>query len=157
MVSRSVALAALVAAGAAQAQSPMDRLFPGPEACYARDYTEAHLASHPMQQATSLALTPSPRRPGDRFQDLRLTATVRAMPGEVLTALAYCENIDETLFCAMEGDAGGFTLRAADGGAVLVEVTRLGMTFEGMRGFVTFAHDRGDDRSFLLRPVRDCR
>jgi hypothetical protein len=149
-------LAALVlAALPAAAQSPTDRFFPTPLSCYARDYTAEHLAGHPQQRASSMALTPLGRT--ERFLEVLVTATLRDGPGEPLTALAYCENIDDSLYCTMEGDAGAFSITAARDGAVLVEVSSLGMSFEGAVGFVTFERDRGDDRSFLLRPTRDCR
>ena len=140
---------------ASAAQSPMDRFFPTPATCYARDYTAAHLAAHPQQRTTSLALTPLGR--SDRLLDLRLVITFRGQPGEAMVAVAYCENISNSLYCLMEGDAGAFAITAAKDGAILLEVSSRGMSFEGARDFVTLESDRGDDRSFLLRPTWECR
>lgn len=133
----------------------MDRFFPAADSCYARDYTAEHLAGHPRQRTASIALMPMAR--SERQQEVLVMVTLRDLPGEVLRAYAYCENIDDTLYCPMEGDAGAFSITAAPDGAVLVTVSSLGMTFEGSRDFVPFAPDRGDDRSFLLWPVRGCR
>jgi hypothetical protein len=147
---------ALVLTGPLAAQSPTDRMFPDDRSCYAREYGIAHLASHPQQQATSIALTPQGRSPDGLSRQVWVTATVRSMPGK-LEALAYCENISDQLYCQMEGDAGAFALTVARDGAVLLAVSSRGMTFEGETGFVTFERSRGDDRSFLLRPTADCR
>lgn len=139
------------------AQSPQDRVFPGGKTCYAREYTPDHLAAHPQQRVTSIALTPAPEVTKDPRLEVWVTVTLRGQPGERYEALAICENTGDTLYCGLEGDAGGFTVTPAKGRAVLVSVTRHGMSFEGETGFVTLEKARGDDRSFLLQPVTDCR
>lgn len=140
------------------AQSPQDLMFPTRATCYAREYSAAHLAEHPAQRVTSIALTPADGTGTDPRLQLWVTLTVKDWPGEQLLALGYCENNGaDTLYCGMEGDAGGFTVTPAKGGAVLVSVSSLGMGFEGERGFVTLERTRGDDRQFLLQPTRDCR
>lgn len=53
----------------------------------------------------------------------------------------------------LEGDAGGFQITPAKNGAILIEVSSDGMTFENDSGFATLERDAGDDRSFLLRPA----
>lgn len=160
MVGRNLACAAtlvLAASCPVAAQSPQDRIFPGGKTCYARDYSAAHLAGHPQQRVSSIALTPDDAVSPDPRLELWVTITLRDQPGEQYLALAVCENSGDTVYCGLEGDAGGFTVEPAKGGAVLVRVTREGMSFEGENGFVTLESNRGDDRSFLLQPVRDCR
>lgn len=138
------------------AQSPRDEMFPGLSVCYAREYDRAHLAAHPDQRVTSVALTPDQAAPTDALFPLWVVVTHRDQPGK-LEALAYCENIEDTLYCGMEGDAGAFSIAPAREGAVLLSVARGGMGFEGETGFVRLEADRGDDRTFLLYPARDCR
>jgi len=139
------------------AQSPRDQLFPTPGSCYSREYSAAHLASHPAQRVTSMALTPDQQAAAGPQLQLWIIATVRTMPGK-LEALAYCENsTTDMLDCAMEGDAGGFTISRAKAGAVLMTVSSEGMSFEGETGFVRLEKTRGDDRSFLLQQTLDCR
>ena len=48
--------------------------------------------------------------------------------------------------------AGGFSIDQRDDGAILVAVSSLGLSFENDSGFVTLERNKGDDRSFLLRP-----
>lgn len=160
MVGRSLACAAALLIAAAlplAAQSPQERVFPGGTTCYARDYSAAHLAGHPQQRVTSIALTPDGGVSPDPRLEVWVTVTLRGQPGEPYMALAVCENTGDTLYCGLEGDAGGFTVEPAKAGAILVKVARRGMSFEGETGFVTLESHRGDDRSFLLQPVRDCR
>jgi hypothetical protein len=154
----SLAFLMLVAALPAAAQSPRDLMFPTASSCYARDYSIAHLASHPMQQVSSISLTPDRAAAADPLLQLWVTVTVRSLPGSRLEALAYCEdNGADTLSCDMEGDAGRFSVTPAKGGAVLVAVSSSGMSFEGDTSFLTLERNQGDDRSFLLQPTRDCR
>lgn len=88
---------------------------------------------------------------------LFLEVTLRGVPGGTFDAYAGCENAGaETLYCAMEGDAGAFQITPARNGGILVAVSRLGMGFENDDGFATLEAKSGDDRSFILRP-QDCR
>jgi hypothetical protein len=131
-------------------------LFPRPDSCYARDYDAAHLASHPVQRVTSLALSPDRTAVGEIYLWLWISGTIRGT-GDRLEALAACEPIGAYLECSMEGDAGEFSIKPAANGAILLEVGPYGMTFEIGGDAVTFDPDRGDDRSFLLRPTAECR
>lgn len=144
-------LALLLAAGPVAAQSPTDRLFPVPSTCYARSYSADHLAKHPQQRVTKMALVQD-RQAGGPFLNLWVRVTLRGAAGGEAEALASCENTSSVLYCTMEGDAGGFQIEEAKGGAVLVSVSSLGMGFETDSGFVTLDRTSGDDRSFLLRP-----
>ncbi len=140
------------------AQSPREVIFPSDASCYARDYSAKHLADHPVQRVSSIALTPEGAKVEDPAMQVWVTVTLRDQPGEQLLALAYCQVADAaSMDCKMEGDAGAFTISSAKSGAVLVTVAKADMGLEGDIGFVTLRHDRGDDRSFLLQPARDCR
>lgn len=140
-------------ATAALAQSPQDRMFPRPDSCYARSYTAQHLAEHPAQRVTAIAIRPDAGA-ALPFLGVQLDLSLRGTPGGAVAALASCENEgSDTLYCTMEGDAGGFQITTAKGGAILITVSSLGMSFETDTDFVTLAHDAGDDRSFLLKPA----
>ena len=148
----------MLAATQLSAQSPREVIFPTDANCYARDYSAQHLADHPAQRVSSMALTPEGAKVEDPAVLVWVTATLRDHPGEQLLAQASCQVADATLMeCTMEGDAGAFTIATARNGAVLVTVSPRDMGFEGEMGFVTLRHDQGDDRSFLLQPTRDCR
>ena len=141
-----------VAAAPVAAQSPMDRMFPDRSGCYLRQYSPDHLAKHPEQRVTRIALT-AEADVADPMLGLWVDVTLRGVPGGEYLALAYCENIDDTLYCSMEGDAGAFTITPRKDGAILIEVGRYGMSFENEAGFVSLEQKRGDDRSFLLQKV----
>jgi hypothetical protein len=127
-------------------------MFPGPHSCYARSYTDDHLAKHPQQRVTDIRLSPD-FQIADPLLGLHVMLRLRGTPGGAFEGYGYCENAGgDTVYCAMEGDAGGFAVTPAKGGAVLVSVSSLGMSFENDAGFVTLEKEQGDDRSFILRP-----
>lgn len=152
MVVRSAICAAmLMLAPPALAQSPQDRMFPDATACYARLYAQGHLVQHPAQRVIAIRLSPD-FQIADPFLGLHVEVDLRGRDGGSFEGYGYCENEGGQLYCGLEGDAGGFTVQEAKGGAVLVTVSSLGMSFENETGFVTLKRDKGDDRSFLLRP-----
>ncbi len=132
-------------------------MFPSDANCYARTYSAQHLAEHPAQMVSSIALRPEGAKVEDPAMLVWVTITLRDRPDEALEALAYCQVHDSTrLGCMMEGDAGAFTIATSKGGAALVTVDKAGMGFEGETGFVTLRADAGDDRRFLLQPLNPC-
>lgn len=134
------------------AQSPQDRMFPGADTCYARIYTKDHLAQHPEQRVTAIRISPD-FQIADPNLGLHVELVLRGPRGGAFEGYGYCENLGgETLSCLMEGDAGAFTVTPAKGGAVLVTVSSRGLSFENETGFVALESNKGDDRSFLLRP-----
>ena len=156
MVGKSAFRAAIFtacAATSAGAESPQDQVFPGPGSCYARSYSEDHLAKHPAQRVTRIAISPD-FSIADPLLGVHLTLRLRGVPGGAFEAFGYCENEGgDTLYCGMEGDAGGFAITPAKNGAILIKVSSLGMSFENETGFATLERNSGDDRSFLLQPV----
>lgn len=137
----------------ALAKSPQDQMFPGRDSCYARSYTEDHLATHPAQRVTEIAVIPD-FTIADPMLGLRVLVRLRGVPGGDFEAFAYCENEGaSTLYCGMEGDAGSFAITPAKNGAILIQVSSLGMSFENDSGFATLERNQGDDRSFILRPA----
>lgn len=154
MVIRSAPCAAiLILATPLLAKSPQEQMFPDSASCYARSYTAEHLATHPAQQVTGISVSPVPDF-AEPLLGLFLTLDLRNVPGGGFEAYAACENEgDDTLFCRLEGDAGGFQITPAKDGAILIEVSTLGMTLENEDVFVTIKEKTGDDRSFLLPPT----
>lgn len=143
-------------AGPAGAASPWDEMFPVGNSCYQRVYSDEHLAAHPQQRVTAMTIAADPEMPANPWPAVALNVRLRGSDGGSAQAVAWCENTGDTLFCMMEGDAGAFSIAPAKGSAVLVTVSRDGMGFETETGFVTLEAKRGDDRSFLLRPVDGC-
>ena len=128
-------------------------MFPGPDRCYARVYTDAHLAKHPAQRVTRISIRPD-FTIADPMLGVQLKITLRGVPGGAFDAYGYCENEGgHTLYCGMEGDAGGFQINPEKNGAILISISSLGMGFENDTGFATLERSTGDDRSFLLQPV----
>ena len=148
-----VALFILGAGGVAQAKSPQDQMFPGTDSCYTRSYSDDHLAKHSAQRVTDISVSPD-FTIADPMLGLHVLLHLRGVPGGAFEAYGYCENEGgHTLYCGMEGDAGGFQITPGKNGAILIEVSSLGMTFENDSGFATLERNSGDDRSFLLRPA----
>lgn len=128
-------------------------MFPGPDSCYARSYSDDHLAKHPAQRVTRITINPD-FTIADPMLGVHLKLRLRGVPGGAFEAYGYCENNgSHTLYCGMEGDAGGFQITPAKKGGILIEVSSLGMSFENDTGFATLEKKSGDDRSFLLQPV----
>ncbi len=142
-----------LAASQAWAENPIDRIFPDKSGCYVRNYTAKHLASHPNQRVTGIAVI-AEGSVADPMIGLWTAVELRGVPGGSFEALAFCEAISrETLSCGLEGDAGAFTLSASTDGEILIEVGRFGMHLENEQGFATLEGRSGDDRSFVLFPA----
>jgi hypothetical protein len=120
--------------------------------CYIRQYGAAHLARHPEQTVTEIALHPSalPDEPG--FELLDVFVQVKATNYEY-HGLAYCEPSAKRWRCGLEGDAGSFTLTGEKPGVLRLTLNRDGISFEGAQDFLTLYGDRGDDRVFLIPNV----
>ncbi len=123
-----------------------------PGSCYLRQYSRDHLAKHPDQTVTMIAIGPETGADEADAPILRVAVTVRG-DGEVYLGVGYCDGWGKRMDCAMEGDAGAFALEPAKDGAVRLTLARRGIAFEGARGFVELAGDRGDDREFLIPAV----
>ncbi len=156
MVRKSLACATLfilAAAMAVNAKSPQEQMFPGTDSCYVRSYSDDHLAKHPAQRVTDILVSPD-FTIANPLLGLHVQMHLRGVPGGAFEGYGYCENEGgHTLYCGMEGDAGGFQITPAKNGAILIEVSSDGMTFENDSGFATLERNAGDDRSFLLRPA----
>lgn len=142
----------LLIATPALAQSPRDTMFPSDATCYLRHYTAAHLASHPAQQVTDIALGPD--QPSWNAQELTLRLGVSLRDSsDYFLSYAYCENTGGALSCHLEGDAGWFTLEPAANGGLMMTTGRGGIGFEGAEGMFQIGGSASDDNSFLIPPV----
>lgn len=149
-----IALLVALPARPVTAQNLRDTHFASDGSCYLRHYSAAHLATHPDQRVQDIAIGPETDDPADHALILTLRVRLRGdAGGQGYSATAYCEPVGVGMHCGLEGDAGSFTLAAAQGGALLLKVGGHGMSFEGDAGFLTLQSDRGDDRAFLLPPV----
>lgn len=146
---RLVALIALLAAPA-MAQSPQEAIFPFDGYCYLRHYSSAHLAEHPDQRVREVALGPYPGFVNADAPMVKVVLSLRG--GNRYEATAYCENDGGALSCQLESDGGWFHLQPRPKGAVLFQVGRRGIAFEGA-DFLELSGTRGDDREFLLPHV----
>jgi len=146
---RALALAPLLTALAlpAGAEPLRARLFPEDAACYMRLYGADHLAGHPQQRVTRLALIGEPGQSDASTLVATLRVDIRGS-AETYVGSAYCQGEGDSLSCGMEGDAGHFTLSPARMG-VLLRVDGA-ISFEGQGDFLTLSGETGDDRLFLL-------
>jgi hypothetical protein len=141
-----------MSASAALAQDAQTPLFPGSESCYAQGYGADHLARHPTQRVTQIALRPEGPTTGSE-RVLHVLLRLRDVPGG-FGAYADCDiEAASSLACTMRKNAGGFRVSAAEAGAILVEVAQSGMRFENDTVMVRLEAATGADRSFMLRPV----
>ncbi|WP_189409581.1 hypothetical protein [Neogemmobacter tilapiae] len=120
--------------------------------CHIRQYNAAHLAGHPEQTVTEIALNPSalPNEPGLELLDLFVQVKGRNYEYH---ALAYCEPGPKQWSCGLEGDGGRFILTHEKQGTLRLTVGKGGLGFEGAQDFLTLYGDRGDDRVFLIPSV----
>lgn len=139
------------------AQTGATAMFPPEAACFQRHYDAAHLAKHPQQQVTDIALTPAEGQEVSTSLVVDISVQLRGISDSYIGS-AYCEPAAAGLSCGMEGDAGAFSLALREGGALLLKVDPRGMSFEGAQDFLTLSGSSGDDRAFLLQPVgaADC-
>ena len=150
-------LAALLLAQPAAAQTLREAWFSQFSGCYLRHYDAAHLAKHPVQQVTMMALGPDHTDPASNDgRDLHLRLQFSLRSGGPYSATAYCGEAGQTLACSIEGDGGEFVLEPARNGALRLSLTGWGIGIEGDRDFAELSADRGDDRVFLLPAASAC-
>ena len=139
------------------AQTGATAMFPPEASCFQHHYDAAHLAKHPQQKITDIALTPAEGQEVSTSLVIDISVKLRGISDSYIGS-AYCEPDSVGLSCGMEGDAGAFSLALRDGGALLLQVDSGGMSFEGERDFLTLSGSSGDDRAFLMYPVAaaDC-
>lgn len=145
-------LMVLAPAVPAMAQSPRQAMFPSDATCYLRQYSRDHLAGHPDQMVTQIAVGPDQGNWESDVLVLRVALYLRGS-NERHMGHAYCENTGGALSCGLGGDGGWFTLQPARKGGLLMTVGRDPLGFEGARGFVSIGGPASDDDSFLIPPV----
>jgi len=150
------ALAALcIMASPAFAENVLDSHFGNPalpsSGCFVRSYSNSHLAKHPDQVVTDIAVMVSALSSGGNTPLLDVFVTLRGDRYQY-HGLAACKTKGKGLICQLEGDAGAFTLTGEDNGALRLTVGRQGMGFEGDK-FIEISGTQGDDRVFLIPNV----
>ncbi|WP_157961668.1 hypothetical protein [Acuticoccus kandeliae] len=133
-IALATALSGAIHAPEARAEGPLAfsdlvALKDGADACWVRDYDNAHLARHPDQTVTRMALSldvfhdSDPQTPSLGFL---LTARRRGGDGEP-GAVGRCQQRDDGVACYAECDGGGFLLRRASSpGAILLDMRHVG-------------------------------
>ncbi|NUB43228.1 hypothetical protein GEU84_002430 [Fertoebacter nigrum] len=151
--------ALLIAAGAAEARNVRETHFENPsqpsDRCFDRVYSRDHMRKHPQQTVTRLTVilseTPGPRGGAvlDLFAELK-----NGMGGQSNFAKVICAPLGSVLDCTpADGSAGGVTVQAAKGGALLVSLKWQGLIFDNPEGGMWVQGDAGDDRQFLVPNV----
>lgn len=135
----------------ALAESPIQALFPSDGSCYLRHYNRSHMASHPDQMVTEIAMGPASGARSGRVVILNVQVQLRGA-SEIYQAAAYCENTGGAVSCGLEGDGGWFQLQPHAKGMKMT-VGSMPLGFEGRNGFVTFGAEASDDDSFILPRV----
>ena len=152
---RRILLAASLLAGLAVPAAAGDSFYDGyikmpgnASPCYARTYTEDHLASHPRQKVTRFYVTRSEYDEGGsaRAFEVAFGFRLRTEPGPFV-GYATCRTRGDGAACVVEADAGAFTLAPRPDG-ILVSVDKR-LEVEGMTGFSPNLYD-SDDREFRL-------
>lgn len=150
------------------AEPPLSRHFGAQNSCYARYYSDAHLAKHPLQKVTSIRIDHFPRVSGPFDQDntplfypdareivINLAVTLRGTPG-ILGATGFCWPEGDGMACGLECDGGQFNLveRSAD----TILITGGGDIYFHDCDAGDVALERApDDKSFLLSRLPDNR
>lgn len=159
----TVAAATLVAVAAAGAptlaQAPFTALFgaAGEGACYTRSYDAAHLAAHPRQRVTSIAIAYRPitqmkqKSTPQRFE-VGLGLRVKG-DGELYSRVAYCQPAGAGFSCGLESDGGQITLTT--NGARGLRLTTGRISIEGNRRFIEVGGAQSDDSTFMMQSAPD--
>ncbi len=154
------------AAPAAPESPELAALFPSQPnvpACFGRVYDAKHLAQHPDQKVTAIAMRlvnrdagadPAVPGVGHLFQ----LQVKRRDEGRVLKALGPCMAEGGRVFCGVECDGGGLYARKRDDGALILSFDDMW----GIRMTTTCDEDEADaaellpgadDKSFRLDPL----
>ncbi|MEM9754836.1 MAG: hypothetical protein AAF914_02525 [Pseudomonadota bacterium] len=159
-----LSLAALaVAAPAALAQ-------PAPLGCYARDYTEEHLAGRPSQGVAQMRLLLSPPQIGSgataRFE-IRVIMSNQGqaerdgVTGQVLFEEGQCRD-EDALDCTVACDGGGFEVVRQGNSELLIRTGAFMRVADGLCGEGKFSSSLAEEAGpqlYLLRPapLESCR
>jgi hypothetical protein len=122
----------------------------GGSGCFLRQYSDDHLAKHPAQMVSMIAIGRTDYRPLYADQPMRVMVMFRT--GDYATTLADCREGGPGMVCTTEGDGGAFTLEARPKGAVLLRPVG-DLVMEGAEEFHMLSATSGDDREFLIPPV----
>ncbi|MEM7399242.1 MAG: hypothetical protein AAF354_09890 [Pseudomonadota bacterium] len=132
------------------------------DGCYAREYSASHLAQHPDQTVTSMALGLRAQKDDPKLFDGAIAVTVRGSDRRRLT-VGICEPTGRNSFdCGIECDGGSFQLRPSSRkGSMRLILQRI--YFDGGCGFDAGAGNGyeltagKDDKLFRLDPSANAR
>lgn len=136
---------------------------PGTSACWARTYTDAHLARHPRQKTTAIRFALSYTRAGHHREgegeySFSIGVTTRERTG---FEGGLCQSDERgDVICGIDCDGGALSLRRSGSeGAIFVSIETGGIRLTECAGETAFTFDaEPDDRLFLLHPApaADC-
>ena len=132
-----------IAATTSVVAAPMDELFKDYGTCYAAQYDDAHLASHPKQRVWAIYLS-NTATPDPSYDGVMLEFGFVLRDGELYTANAYCSEGDQ---CSLEGDGGTFDIDTHRDGLRIDVRGFLGI--EGKNGW-SGDLSKSDDRVFII-------
>jgi hypothetical protein len=149
----------LLAFGTALQAGPLEDAFPTITSCYLRDYSDSHLAKHPEQRVTRIAVGPDLNAYAEgQVGAIRLSVVLR--DGVALSEVADCRSKGASTFCVMDAELGIYTINATPEG-IRLQVGEEGISFETFNPDEPDAVDRvmisgisGDDRVFDIPATR---
>lgn len=129
----------------------------GGQPCYARNYPQEHLSSHPEQRVTDIEVDMAKLNPDGKpitEDNIELGFGLKVKgKSEWYTNVAICKSAGAQMECYLEGDGGRFTLDAS-GASLKLSTGSYGIAIEGSNDFVELSGENGDDRVFIL-PIAD--
>ena len=162
---------AICAPFSAQAEAPMvGSINAGAPACFARAYSAEHMANHPRQKVTDIAVTYRPLRAFDGMEPeqqwdenggepiIYATIAVKVKGvSETLLGAVVCGHAAGRLECGLDEDAGTFTLTQSDAGMRLENQGRImvvpATSNMGLDEDRTVTIDARDDHSLFILPA----
>jgi hypothetical protein len=138
---------------------PFEEIFPTETSCYLREYASSHLAKHPDQTVTRIALGPDlDAWMGGATSIIRLSLVLR--DGTALTDVADCSSVGAETVCVMVAGLESVTITVTQDG-IRLQLGPEGMSFETTDPTmpdavprVTISGTSGDDRVFDIPATR---
>jgi len=127
--------------------------------CFARTYSDAHLATHKKQRVRSIEIDLSKANSdgspnsADRFE-LGFGLMLKSTP-EWYGQAASCKTEDSEFECFLEGDGGVFHLSPVANGGLRLETGENGISLEGSEDTIELSGKDGDDRVFDLAASKE--
>lgn len=130
--------------------------------CFARDYSDAHLASNPAQVVDQIVLRVGRPTTTDIFATIGVTlanqghVAASGHGGQSYQQFLFCWRDSKALVCGVECDGGSMTVTRVSGDSITFRTNYLIVgNPEGCGGFVDLAEFPGQPVSYRLDRVSD--